>query len=90
MSIYESLPVFVDMLNSPLREHPRNKRAIVIPLKQESSILEWLQSSGRLIARDLNEANFSRPEEEISDFLAGEDGIADLDYDDNDISLDED
>ncbi|MEA5576928.1 DUF3134 domain-containing protein [Anabaena sp. UHCC 0451] len=78
------------MLNSPLREHPRNKRAIVIPLKQESSILEWLQSSGRLIVRDLNEASFSRPEEEISDFLVGEDGMGDLDYDDSDISLDED
>jgi hypothetical protein len=54
-------------------------------------MLDWLQSSGRLIARDFNESTFSEPEEEISDFLAGEDGIGDLDYDDDgDISIDED
>ncbi|TAF07777.1 MAG: DUF3134 domain-containing protein [Nostocales cyanobacterium] len=78
------------MLNSPLQEHPRNQRATVIPLKQESSMLDWLQFSGRLIARDLNDSTYSTPEAEISDFLGGEDGIGDLDYDDSDISLDED
>ncbi|MFM5979651.1 MAG: DUF3134 domain-containing protein [Sphaerospermopsis kisseleviana] len=79
------------MLNSPLNEQPRNQRATVIPLKQKSSMLDWLQSSGRLIARDFNESTFSEHEEEISDFLAGEDGIGDLDYDDDgDISIDED
>ncbi|MEO3704057.1 DUF3134 domain-containing protein [Trichormus azollae] len=79
------------MLNSPLREQPRNQRATVIPLKQESSILDWLQSSGRLIAREPHESAFSEQEEEISDFLGGEDAIGDLDYDDdNDIAIDED
>ncbi|HLO86559.1 MAG TPA: DUF3134 domain-containing protein [Nostocaceae cyanobacterium] len=73
------------MLNSPLREVPRNQRASVIPIKQETSILDWLQSSGRLIARDVHEPDFSdEQEEEISDFLGGEDGIGDLDYDDDD------
>ncbi|MBH8573110.1 DUF3134 domain-containing protein [Nostocaceae cyanobacterium CENA369] len=71
------------MLNSPLREEPRNQRAAVIPLKQESSLLDWLQSNGRLIARDVHEPDFSDEEEEISEFLGGEDGI-DLDYDDDD------
>jgi hypothetical protein len=80
------------MLNSPLREQPRNQRASVIPVKQESSILNWLQSSGRLIARDVHEPDFSEDEEEvISDFLGGDDGIGDLDYDDDDdIAIDED
>lgn len=72
------------MLNSPLREEPRNQRAAVIPLKQESSLLDWLQSNGRLIARDVHEPDFSDEEEEISEFLGGEDGIGDLDYDDDD------
>ncbi|MFN6569952.1 hypothetical protein A6770_30835 [Nostoc minutum NIES-26] len=71
------------MINSPLREEPRNQRAAVIPLKQESSLLDWLQSNGRLIARDVHEPDFSDEEEEISEFLGGEDGI-DLDYDDDD------
>ncbi|AFY41573.1 DUF3134 domain-containing protein [Nostoc sp. PCC 7107] len=80
------------MLNSPLREEPRNQRAAVIPLKQESSLLDWLRSHGRLIARDVHEADFSEEEnEEISDFLGGEDGIADyLDDDDDEIAVEED
>ncbi|ALF51616.1 hypothetical protein ACX27_00185 [Nostoc piscinale CENA21] len=80
------------MLNSPLREEPRNQRAAVIPLKQESSLLDWLQSNGRLIARDVHEPDFSEEEnEEISDFLGGEDGIGDyLDDDDDDIAIEED
>lgn len=40
------------MHNSPLREEPREQQARVIPLKQESSLIDWLQSNGRLIARD--------------------------------------
>jgi Protein of unknown function (DUF3134) len=80
------------MLNSPLREEPRNQRAAVIPLKQESSLLDWLRSHGRLIARDVHESDLSEEEnEEISDFLGGEDGIADyLDDDDDEIAIEED
>jgi hypothetical protein len=72
------------MLNSPLREEPRNQRAAVIPLKQETSLLDWLQSSGRIIARDVHEPDFLEDEEEISEFLGGEDGIGDYDLDDDD------
>lgn len=72
------------MFNSPLREEPRNQRAAVIPLKQESSMLDWLQSGGRIIARDVHEPDFSEPEEGISEFLGGDDGIGDYDLDDDD------
>lgn len=72
------------MLNSPLREVPRNQRATVIPLKQESSLLDWLQSSGRLIARDVHEQDFLDDEEEIESLMGVEDGISDFDYDDDD------
>jgi hypothetical protein len=79
------------MLNSPLREAPRNQRATVIPLKQETSLLDWLQASGRLIARDVHEPDFQDEEEEISEFLGGDDGIGDYDLDDDDdIAIDED
>ncbi|MBW4555856.1 MAG: DUF3134 domain-containing protein [Trichormus sp. ATA11-4-KO1] len=79
------------MLNSPLSEEPRNQRAPVIPLKQESSMLDWLQSNGRLVARNVQETDFSDEEEEISEFLSGEDGIGDYDLDDDsDVSVDED
>jgi hypothetical protein len=72
------------MLISPLREEPRNQRATVIPLKPETSLLDWLQTSGRIIARNVHEPDFSDEEAEISEFLGGDDGIADLDYDDDD------
>lgn len=72
------------MLNSPLREAPRNQRATVIPLKQETSLLDWLEASGRIIARNVHEPDFSHEEEEISEFLGGDNGIGDLDYDDDD------
>jgi hypothetical protein len=78
------------MLNSPLSEAPRNQRARVIPLKQEFSMLDWLQMQGRLVARNVQETEFL-PEEEISEFLSSEDGIEDYDMDDdNDMDIDED
>jgi hypothetical protein len=69
------------MLNSPLREAPRNQRADLIPLKQESSLLDWLKSSGRLIARDVHEAHSPEEEEDVESMLGVEDGIG---YDDDD------
>lgn len=79
------------MLNSPLRESPRNQRAAVIPLKQESSLLDWLHSSGRLIAREAHEPDFLVEEEEISALMGVEDGIEedDLYDDDDDLGIDE-
>ncbi|MBG1245393.1 DUF3134 domain-containing protein [Nostoc sp. UIC 10607] len=78
------------MLNSPLREVPRNQRADVIPLKQESSLLDWLQTNGRIITRDVHEPDFQDDEEEIDSLMGVEDGIGyDLD-DDDDIGIAED
>ncbi|MEH2120894.1 DUF3134 domain-containing protein [Nostoc sp.] len=72
------------MLNSPLREDPRNQRADVIPLKQESSLLDWLQTNGRIITRDVHEPDFQDDEEGIDSLMGVEDGIGyDLDDDDN-------
>ena len=72
------------MLDSPLREAPRNQRAAVIPLKQESSMLDWLRLSGRLIARDAHETDSREDVEVISDFLGVDDGVGDIYYDDHD------
>ncbi|MEA5624462.1 DUF3134 domain-containing protein [Nostoc sp. UHCC 0251] len=78
------------MLNSPLREVARNQRADVIPLKQESSLLDWLQTNGRIIARDVHEPDFQDDEEEIDSLMGVEDGIGyDLD-DDDDVGIAED
>ena len=72
------------MLNSPLREEPRNQRAAVIPLKQESSLLDWLQSNNRLIAREVQEADFSSHQEDVEALMGVEDGAIDYDLDDDD------
>jgi hypothetical protein len=79
------------MLNSPLREEPRNQRAAVIPLKQESSLLDWLQSSNRLIAREVQETDFSSGEDDVEALMGVEDGGIDYDIeDDDDIPVEDD
>ncbi|MFN6461324.1 MAG: DUF3134 domain-containing protein [Nostoc sp. DedVER02] len=79
------------MLNSPLREEPRNQRAHVIPLKPESSLLDWLENKGRIVTRDVQEPDFQDGEEEIDSLMGVEDGIGyDLDDDDDDIGIAED
>lgn len=76
------------MENQSLREHPREQRAAVIPLKNESSLLDWLEASGRLIARDNQEPEFAEEEEEISGLIDVDDSSDDLYGDgDDDIGL---
>ncbi len=76
--------------NPSLREEPREQRAAVIPLKQESSILDWLENTGRLLARDNAEVDYLDDEgEELNDLMAGDDGSFDLDDDDDDLDLDD-
>ncbi len=82
------------MYNPSLREEPRHLPAEVIPLKQESSILDWLESTGRLIARDVHDPDSYLDDEdvEISELMSGDEVTYDLDdddIDDDDIDLDE-
>lgn len=70
------------MLNHSLREEPRYQRAGVIPSRNETSLLDWLESNGRLIARDTQEPEFDVDEEEISGLIDVEDVTYDLDDDD--------
>lgn len=73
------------MLNSSLREEPREQRAAVIPLKNESSLLDWLEASGRLIARDSQEPDLpvDAEEEGIPELMDVDDVTYDLDDDDD-------
>ncbi|BAZ79877.1 MAG: DUF3134 domain-containing protein [Sphaerospermopsis sp.] len=74
------------MLNGPLHEQPRNQRATVIRTSNEFILLEWLKSTGRLIAREHIESDLtSDVEEEISEII----DLDDLAYDnDDDTGLD--
>ncbi|MBE9214406.1 MAG: DUF3134 domain-containing protein [Nostocales cyanobacterium 94392] len=72
------------MLNSPLYEVPRSRRASVIPLKQEPSLLDWLQANGRLISRDPVEPQVKEQEQDINSLMGIEEGVGDYEFDDDD------
>lgn len=73
------------MYNPSLREEPREQLAEVIPVKQETSLLDWLETNNRLLARQGDEDEFLEDEEEISELM----GVDDSSYDDDD-DLDDD
>ena len=60
--------------NPALSQEPRYEPAIVIPLKQEASLLDWLKANDRLIPREPAE---KEPEldaaDEMDELLDGED-----------------
>jgi Protein of unknown function (DUF3134) len=75
--------------NPSLREEPRGQRAAVIPVRQESSILDWLENTGRLLAREPSETVYPGDEEEINEFIAEDDNSFDLDDDDDELDLED-
>ena len=71
------------MLHNPsLREEPLDQPAAVIPHKQETSILSWLESTGRLQARDdgSSKEDYLEEAEEIDGLIA----VDEVGYDDDD------
>jgi hypothetical protein len=78
------------MIHNPsLRQEPRTQRAAVIPMQQESSILDWLESTGRLLARDSADFDYLDDEEEINELMENDGGAFDTDDDDDDLDLDD-
>lgn len=78
------------MIHNPsLRQETRNQRAAVIPMQQESSILDWLESSGRLLARDSADFDYLDDEEEINELMENDGGTFDTDDDDDDLELED-
>jgi Protein of unknown function (DUF3134) len=75
--------------NPALHEYPRNQPAPVIPPQRDASILDWLEGTGRLLARDTSEFDYRDDEEEINELMAGEDNSFDIDDDDDEIELEE-
>jgi hypothetical protein len=71
------------MYNSSLREEPRDQRAAVVNSKRQASILDWLEGTGRLLAREPQDRDLINDDEEIeeiNELIAGDD----VDYDDTD------
>jgi hypothetical protein len=71
--------------NPSLREDPIDQPAAVIPTRHETSILDWLESTGRLLARDEVPApDYTEEGEEIEGLIV-DDVPYDDDFDDDDI-----
>ncbi|MEQ8960278.1 MAG: DUF3134 family protein [Coleofasciculus sp. C2-GNP5-27] len=66
------------MYNPSLREESREQLAPVISVPRETSVLEWLETTNRLLARDPSESDIDDDEEEISELM----GVDDNDYED--------
>lgn len=77
------------MRNPALHEIPRSQPAAVIPLQRDASILDWLEKTGRLIARETADLpEYADEEEEINALMGADDGGFDDIDDDDDDSLD--
>jgi phosphopantothenoylcysteine synthetase/decarboxylase len=77
------------MYNPSLREEPREQLAEVIPLKQETSLLDWLETNNRLLARETFDDGYLDDEEEISELMGADDASFEDDDDDLDDDIDE-
>ncbi|PNW41149.1 UNVERIFIED_CONTAM: hypothetical protein BEN50_14450 [Euhalothece sp. KZN 001] len=63
------------MNNPSLRQEPRYEPASVIPLKQDTSLLDWLEANNRLMPKEAPESEnekYLEEDEEIAQ-LMGED-----------------
>jgi hypothetical protein len=74
--------------NPSLRQEPRSKKAAVIPPNKDTSILDWLEKSGRLLSRDSSDIDYPDDEEEIADLMGGDDNSFEMD-DDDELDLEE-
>ncbi|MBT9310915.1 DUF3134 domain-containing protein [Leptothoe kymatousa] len=64
--------------NPSVRQIPRKQHASVIPERRDSSILRWLESTGRLIPREVVDTTPDEADsEEISDLMGSEDNSFD-------------
>lgn len=76
-----------DNLSPAISQEARYEPAAVIPVKRDSSIINWLEATNRLIYREQEETKTSLEEDaEISDLIDVDDSYDD----DDDISLDDD
>ncbi len=73
-----------DHKNPALSQEPRYEPAIVIPLKQEASMLDWLKANNRLILREVQEKDSRDAPDDVDELLDSDDDFGeddDLDED---------
>lgn len=71
--------------NPALSQEPRYEPAIVIPLKQDTSLLDWLKANDRLIPREQTEQeNLDAAQDDVSELLSDDFEEDDDDFEEND------
>jgi len=58
-----------DMNNPSLREVPRWKPAEVIAVNRDSSLIHWLEATGRMSAPERNDDTEFIPEDEVGEMM---------------------
>lgn len=58
--------------NPALVQEPRYEPAIVIPLKQKASLLDWLKANNRLIPRESIETEKVKTDDDLDVLMDGE------------------
>ena len=58
--------------NPALVQEARYEPAIVIPLKQEASLLDWLKANNRIIPREAVEAEKVKAEDDLDVLMDGD------------------
>jgi hypothetical protein len=76
-------------VNPSLREAPRSKPAPILVGGSQTSILDWLEESGRLIAREAVLLDYRDDLEDLQE-IVGEDGGFDDEDDDDDAVFEDD
>ena len=69
--------------NPALVQEPRYEPAIVIPLKQEASLLDWLKANHRLIPRESIEPEKIKADDDLEVLMDADDDDFDDDADDD-------
>ena len=71
--------------NPALTQEPRYEPAIVIPLKQESSLIDWLKANDRLIPREPSEKeSLDAAHDDVSELLSDDYEEEEEDFDSDD------
>jgi len=77
------------MHNPALREEPRYQPAPVSGTGRPASMLAWLESTGRLVAKEIALPEYGDEAEDLNDLMVGEDDYIDLDEEEEDVIADD-
>lgn len=83
-AVFESYCLTMEK-NPALSQEPRYEPAIVIPLKQDTSLLDWLKANDRLIPREPTEQeSLDAAQDDVSELLNDDFEEEDDDFEEED------